>query len=71
MDRVFDLVIEGYLLFLVIFTPLACGSIYPWGIALMGWMVLFIALVQARDRDLIRAVARGIPEGARWHWSEG
>src|SRR5712692_12109959 len=39
-----DLTIQGGLLFLIIFTPLAFGSVYPWGIALMEWIVLCIAL---------------------------
>ena len=58
MDRVFDLAIEGGLLFLVIFTPLAFSSVYPWGIALMEWMVLFMALVRVQDGDLVQAEAR-------------
>src|SRR5712692_3991595 len=39
-----DLTIQGGLLFLIIFTPLAFGSVYPWGIALMQETVLLMAL---------------------------
>src|SRR5947209_15166343 len=44
MTHIYDLTIHGGLLFLIIFTPLAFGSVYPWGIALMEWMVLLMAL---------------------------
>ena len=35
MTHIYDLTIQRGLLFLIIFTPLAFGCIYPWGIALM------------------------------------
>jgi O-antigen ligase len=44
MTHICDLTIQGGLLFLIIFTPLAFGCIYPWGIALMECMVLCMAL---------------------------
>jgi hypothetical protein len=44
MTPICDVTIQGGLLSLIIFTPLAFGSVYPWGIALMEWMVLCMAL---------------------------
>src|SRR5262249_33557476 len=44
MTHICDLTIQGGLLFLIIFTPLAFGSVYPWGIALMEGTVLLMAL---------------------------
>src|SRR5919109_2785452 len=44
MTPICDVTIQGGLLFLIIFTPLAFGSVYPWGIALMEGMVLCMAL---------------------------
>src|SRR5438309_784038 len=44
MTPICDLTIQGGLLCLIIFTPLAFGSVYPWGIALMEGMVLCMAL---------------------------
>lgn len=35
MAWVYDLTIQGGLLLLMVVTPLAFGSVYPWGIALM------------------------------------
>lgn len=47
MARICNLAIEGCLLVLIIFTPLAFGAVYPWGMALMEWMVLLMVLVWA------------------------
>ncbi len=44
MTYICDLTIRRGLLFLIIFTPLALGCTYPWGIALMECVVLFMAL---------------------------
>src|SRR5207253_262198 len=44
MTPICDLTIQGGLLFLIIFTPLAFGTVYPWGIALMECVVLCMAL---------------------------
>ena len=44
MTPICDLTIQGGLLFLIIFTPLAYGSVYPAGIALMQCTVLCMAL---------------------------
>jgi O-antigen ligase len=44
MTHIYDLTIQRGLLFLIIFTPLALGCIYPWGIALMECVVLCMAL---------------------------
>ena len=44
MTHIYDLTIQGGLLFLIIFTPLALGCFYPWGIALMECVVLCMAL---------------------------
>src|SRR5712691_11631878 len=44
MTHICDLTIQGGLLFLIIFTPLAFGCVYPWGIALMEWLVPLMAL---------------------------
>jgi O-antigen ligase len=47
MVRIYDLAIEGSLLLLIIFTPLAFGTVYPWGMALIEWMVLLMVLTWA------------------------
>jgi O-antigen ligase len=44
MTPLCDLTIQGGLLFLIIFTPLAFGTVYPWGIAVMECVVLGMAL---------------------------
>src|SRR4029453_3582116 len=44
MTHIYDLTIQRGLLFLIIFTPLALGCIYPWGIALIECVVLCMAL---------------------------
>src|SRR5712691_9795439 len=44
MTHICDLTIQGGLLFLIIFTPLAFGCVYPWGIALLEGTVLLMAL---------------------------
>ena len=44
MTHIYDLTIQGGLLFLIIFTPLAFGSVDPWSIALMEGMALCMAL---------------------------
>jgi O-antigen ligase len=44
MTRICDLTMQGGLLFLIIYTPLAFGSVYPWSIALMEGVVLCMAL---------------------------
>src|SRR5437870_6023817 len=44
MTHICDLIIQGGLLFLIIFTPLAFGSVYPWGVALIEATVLLMAL---------------------------
>ena len=44
MTSICDLTIQGGLLFLIIFTPLAFGSVYPGSIALMEGMALCMAL---------------------------
>src|SRR5438128_9381870 len=47
MTHIYDLTIHGGLLCLIIFTPLAFDSVYPWGIALMEGIVLLMALAWA------------------------
>jgi len=44
LPSICDLTVQGGLLFLIVFTPLAFGCIYPWGIALLECVVLFMAL---------------------------
>lgn len=44
MERLYTGAIQGSLLCLVIFTPLAFGGVYPWGIAVMELVALFMTL---------------------------
>ncbi|MGH8059073.1 MAG: hypothetical protein ACREOH_17860, partial [Candidatus Entotheonellia bacterium] len=56
----YELTIQTGLLLLLIITPLAFGSVYPWGIALMRGIALLTALawalqqLQARKLRLVR-----------------
>ena len=44
-DRRFDIIIESLIVFLVIFSPLAFGSVHPWAIAVFEVAAAVMALV--------------------------
>ena len=44
MTRIYDLAIEGCLLWLIVFTPLAFGTVYVWGMTLLQWIALLMVL---------------------------